>query len=186
MKGVLTIGRLAAETQVPADTIRYYEAVGLLPPAARSAAGFRLYGRAEVRRLQLIKRAKLLGLSLDEIKTLVDQTFTGSCAHLQEELLQRIPVQLAEIERRLGELQALKADLCALQGQLASLDVAEGGAVVAECEYCAVIEGTAGNGSAARVTSVRPVPVAKYAKEEAHHDPGTETSLGSGTAISNG
>ena len=48
---MLTIGRLAAETQLSADTIRYYEAVELLPPPWRSAAGYRLYPRSEVRRL---------------------------------------------------------------------------------------------------------------------------------------
>jgi MerR family copper efflux transcriptional regulator len=142
MKGWLTIGRLAAEAQMPTDTIRYYESVGLLPAPARSAAGYRLYSRAEVRRLQLIKRAKLLGLSLQDIKDLVDQTFRGSCAHLQRELLGRIPAQVAEIERRMAELEALKGALDALQRQLLSLDVTEVQGVVAECPYCPVVEGT--------------------------------------------
>jgi MerR family copper efflux transcriptional regulator len=146
MKGWLTIGRVAAAAQVPTDTIRYYESVGLLPPAARSAAGYRLYQRSEVRRLQLIKRAKLLGLSLSDIKDLVDQTFTDSCAHLQRELLDRIPAQVDEIERRMAELQALKEELYALQAQLVSLDVIGVGAMVAECEYCPCIEGTEGGG----------------------------------------
>jgi len=157
MKGALTIGRLAAEVQVPTDTIRYYESVGLLPAAARSEAGYRLYPRSEVRRLRLIKRAKLLGLSLDDIKSLVDQTFTGSCAHLQGELLERIPAQLAELERRMAELQALKDDLCTLQEQLATLDVADTNAVVAECAYCPVVEGTGTNGPAALVADRRPI-----------------------------
>lgn len=69
MEGRLTIGRLATEAGVPADTIRYYESVGLLPPPARSEAGYRLYPRAELRRLRLIRRAKLLGLSLAECES---------------------------------------------------------------------------------------------------------------------
>lgn len=139
MKGSLTIGRVAAETRVPADTIRYYESVGLLPPPVRSEAGYRLYGRSDVRRLQLIKRAKLLGLSLDEIKQLVDETFTGTCTHLQQRLLARIPAQLAEVERRLSELTALRDDLAALQTQLGGLDIVAG-AVVADCPFCPVVE----------------------------------------------
>ena len=135
MKGQITIGRLAAEAQVSADTIRYYESVGLLPQPARSEAGYRLYSRADLRRLLLITRAKLLGLSLQEIKALVDQTFTGSCEHLQQELLDRIPAQLTEIERRMTELRALKDELHGLQRQLTSLDMVEGQAVVAECEH---------------------------------------------------
>src|SRR5947209_926295 len=98
MKGRLTIGRVSAELQLPTDTIRYYESVGLVPRPARSEAGYRLYSRQDVRRLQLIKRAKLLGLSLDDIKQLVEETFTGSCTHLQQALLARIPAQLAEVE----------------------------------------------------------------------------------------
>ncbi|MER3421658.1 MAG: hypothetical protein C4290_14525 [Chloroflexota bacterium] len=91
MEGYLTIGRLAAEAGLSTDTIRYYEAIGLLPAPARSATGYRLYPRAEVRRLRLIKRAKLLGLPLGEIRNLVEQTYTGSCAHLRQELMHRIP-----------------------------------------------------------------------------------------------
>ena len=146
MKGWLTIGRLAAEAGVSADTIRYYESVGLLPAPARSESGYRLYSRAELRRLQLIKRAKLLGLSLGDIKDLVDQTFTDSCAHLQRELLDRIPVQLDEIERRMADLEALRHELRALERQLNGLDVAEVQGVVGECPYCPVVEGTAAVG----------------------------------------
>jgi DNA-binding transcriptional MerR regulator len=142
MKGLLTIGRLAAAAGVSPDTIRYYESVGLLPPPERSRAGYRLYSRAEVRRLQLIKRAKLLGLSLQDVKELVDQTFTGSCTQLQHELLERIPAQVAEIDRRMAELAALKSELAALQGQLSSIDIADVEAVVAECSFCPIVEST--------------------------------------------
>ncbi len=152
MKGRLTIGRLAAETGVSADTIRYYESVGLLPPPTRSEAGYRLYPRTEVRRLQLIKRAKLLGLSLGDIKDLVDQTFTDSCAHLQRELLARIPVQLEEIERRMAELEALRSELRTVQRQLAGLDASEVQGVVADCPHCPVVEGPVASGDVRVVT----------------------------------
>src|SRR3712207_4050430 len=118
MEGMLTIGRLAAQSHLSADTIRYYEAVGLLPPPSRSAAGYRLYPRSELRRLQLIKQGKLLGLSLLAIKELVEQTFTDSCAHLQERLLERIPTQLAEVDARIAGLQALRQELVTLQEHL--------------------------------------------------------------------
>ena len=144
MEATLTIGRLAAEAGVPADTIRYYESVGLLPAPARSESRYRLYPRAEVRRLRLIKRAKLLGLSLAEIKGLVEQTFSGSCTHLQQELLDRIPAQVAEIERRIAELQALKDQLGALQAHLADLDLRGSHELVAECECCPCIDDAEG------------------------------------------
>ncbi|MGE0538853.1 MAG: MerR family transcriptional regulator [Dehalococcoidia bacterium] len=138
---MLTAGRLAAETQVPTDTIRYYESIGLLPPATRSPVGYRLYPRAEVHWLQLIKRAKLLGLSLPEVKDLVDQTFTESCSHLQQALLERIPHQLADIDRRIAELITLKRELVALQDHLHRLGGSAPGEPDAECEDCACVAG---------------------------------------------
>lgn len=141
MEGYLTIGRLAAEAGLSTDTIRYYEAIGLLPIPARSATGYRLYPRAEVRRLRLIKRAKLLGLPLGEIRNLVEQTYTGSCAHLRQELMHRIPNQIAEIERRIAELRALQDELEALRAHLAGLDARTLDQPVAECEHCPCITG---------------------------------------------
>jgi MerR family transcriptional regulator, copper efflux regulator len=144
MRQQLTIGRLAAAAQVPTDTIRYYESIGLLPPPERSPAGYRLYPRTEVRRLQLIRQAKLLGLSLEDIKDLVDETFTGSCEHLQRELLQRIPAQLSELERRMDGLRTLELELRALENQLTVSDITGAQEMVADCAYCPVVEGTAG------------------------------------------
>lgn len=144
MDGRLTIGRLTAAARVPAQTIRYYEAVGLVPPPARSASGYRLYPRSEVRRLQLIQRAKLLGLSLPAVKELVDRTFTASCAHVQQALLDRIPAQLSEIDRRVAELQALRQELVGMQDQLRRLDSTLPGDPVAACEDCPCVAGTEG------------------------------------------
>lgn len=133
---MLTIGRIAKAAQLPVDTIRYYESLGLLPPAHRSPANYRLYPHTEIRRLQLIKQAKLLGLSLPQVKELVDQTFTDSCAHLQEAMLRRIPKQVADIDQRIAALQALKRDLLALQDRLHRLDGSATGEPVAECHDC--------------------------------------------------
>lgn len=142
---MLRIGQLAAAARVPANTIRYYEAVGLLPQPARSAAGYRLYPRSEVRWLKLVKQAKLLGLSLPEVKDLVDQTFTGTCAHLQRSLLERIPAQVAEVERRIAELHALKQELVAMWDHLRLLDGTRAGDPVVECENCPCVAGMEGN-----------------------------------------
>ena len=141
MDGLLTIGQLAAAAQVSADTIRYYEAVGLLPPPRRRAAGYRLYPPSEVRRLHLVKQGKFLGLSLPAVKELVDQTFTDSCAHLQETLLARIPAQLADVEARIDQLQALRRDLLALQKHLQRLDGTLPADPVVECEHCPCVAG---------------------------------------------
>lgn len=68
----LTIGKVAKIAQVSVDTIRYYEKEGLLNPAQKSGAGYRLYNQDAVRRLNFIKHAQHCGLSLSEIRELLD------------------------------------------------------------------------------------------------------------------
>lgn len=75
----LTIGQLAKKARTNPKTIRYYEEVGLMPKVKRSESGYSLYTEGEVARLQLIRRAKLLGLSLQESKQVVEYAATGQC-----------------------------------------------------------------------------------------------------------
>lgn len=110
MIGLLTVGRLARLTQVSPDTIRYYERIGLLP-ASRSPAGHRRYSPAAVQRLQLIRGAQTLGLTLTEIGELLNADVTGFGLTLEQELLQRLPAQLAEAEQRVAWLRALQDEL---------------------------------------------------------------------------
>src|SRR4051812_2606397 len=67
MSGVMTIGQLAAAADVTPATIRYYEQLGLLPKARRTAAGYREYSAGVVRRLAVIRNAQQFGFSLREI-----------------------------------------------------------------------------------------------------------------------
>lgn len=69
---MLTIGQLAARADMTADAIRFYEREGLLVPAARSAAAYRLYAEDAVRRLGFIRHAQQCGFSLGEIKELLE------------------------------------------------------------------------------------------------------------------
>lgn len=66
----LLIGEVARLTGFPAKTLRYYEEIGLVQPASRTEAGYRLYGQEEVARLEFVRQAKLIGLKLEEIKEL--------------------------------------------------------------------------------------------------------------------
>ncbi len=79
MKAGLTVGELAGELQLNPKTMRYYEEIGLLPEPRRSESGYRLYSRYEMERLRLVKRTKLLGLSLAEIKKIVEYPATPFC-----------------------------------------------------------------------------------------------------------
>src|SRR5205807_7033713 len=69
MADTFSIGKLAAASGVSADTIRYYERLKLLPRPARTAAGYRQYWPAIVRRLALIRNAQRFGFSLREIES---------------------------------------------------------------------------------------------------------------------
>ena len=66
-----TIGKLALQADVTTDTVRYYEKEGLLAPASKTGAGYRLYDEDAVRRLRFIKQAQQCGFSLTEIRELL-------------------------------------------------------------------------------------------------------------------
>lgn len=68
----ITIGELSAQTGVNIETVRYYERIGLIPPAQRSSGGRRMFGSSDVQRLTFIRRARQLGFATDEIRSLLD------------------------------------------------------------------------------------------------------------------
>ncbi len=69
--GRIAIGALSKRTGTNIETIRYYERVRLLPAPARSSGGYRLYGTGHLKRLSFIRRARALGFSLAEVRTLL-------------------------------------------------------------------------------------------------------------------
>jgi MerR family transcriptional regulator, copper efflux regulator len=75
----LRIGELARLSGVPARTIRYYEAIGLLPCPERDANGYRRYDEATLDRLAFVKRAKEFGFTLEAIKDILDASAAGRC-----------------------------------------------------------------------------------------------------------
>lgn len=106
MQGRLKISELARRTGITAKAIRFYEAAGVLPPPARGANGYRLYGSEAVDMLRFIKRAQGLGLTLAEIKEIVAIRQGGRppCRHVYR-LLQD---KAAELDRKLRDLVALR------------------------------------------------------------------------------
>jgi DNA-binding transcriptional MerR regulator len=108
----LTISALADQVGLSADTVRYYERVGLLPEPARSAAGYRLYDEAAVGRLRLIKGAQRAGLRLREIGELLQVADRGQCPCGHTETLLR--ERLGEVRAELARLRALETELSRL------------------------------------------------------------------------
>ena len=79
-----SIGKLARLTGCNVETVRYYERVGMLPPAPRTAGGHRQYDDGHRRRLAFIRRSRELGFTLDKIRTLLALADKGrSCGEIR-------------------------------------------------------------------------------------------------------
>ncbi len=102
-----TIGQTAAEVGVATSTLRYYERQGLLSPAGRSRAGYRLYNANAVTQLRFIRSAQSVGFSLENIKALLALDERTSCRQVQVMIEER----LAEIARRIAELKSVQGTL---------------------------------------------------------------------------
>jgi MerR family transcriptional regulator, copper efflux regulator len=71
MVGVVHIGKAAKLAGVSVDTIRFYQRLGLIKSAGRSAGGYRLYDGEQIRDLSLVRHAQQSGFSLTEVKELL-------------------------------------------------------------------------------------------------------------------
>jgi DNA-binding transcriptional MerR regulator len=143
----LTIGRLGARAAIEPKTLRYYDRVGLVRPAARTAAGYRLYGEDAVNRLRFIRRAKALRMSLADIRRIFAVRDDGAapCRHV----LALVERNLAAVGEQLTELERLRADLCRFH-RLLREKVPPEGAKADDCPCFALIqqfEMTPGRGS---------------------------------------
>jgi len=114
MNARMRIGDLAKQAQVTARTIRYYEGIGLLPPGEREGSGQHYYTAQTVARLRKIDQLKMLGLSLDEIGSVIDLYFADpSGKRPKGKVLAILRRHLAEVDRKIGDLRQLRADLLA-------------------------------------------------------------------------
>lgn len=112
----MTIGTLARRLGLNTRTIRYYERVGLIPPAPRSEGGYRLYTPVDDDRIRFIKSAQRLGLTLGEIKeTLAFRERGERPCHYVAGLIDE---RLSEVNQRLRELQAFKRELSQLRDRM--------------------------------------------------------------------
>ena len=120
----LTVSKLAARVGLTADTIRYYERAGLLPPPDRTQSGYRAYEDDAAERLRFIKGAQRIGLRLQEIKELLDIRDRGlcPCGHTEDLLRRRV----SEFEAEITGLQETKADLIAFTKRFNAIECPEG------------------------------------------------------------
>jgi MerR family Zn(II)-responsive transcriptional regulator of zntA len=111
------IGKLAREAGVTPDTVRYYEKEGLLAPARKSDAGYRLYDEDAARRLRFIRQAQQCGFSLSEIRELL--TLKNSNAACCKDVKSVAIVKKLQLEHKIRALQAMSG---ALSGLIAICD----------------------------------------------------------------
>jgi MerR family transcriptional regulator, copper efflux regulator len=105
----LTIGEVARQTGMPSKTIRYYEEIRLIEPAARADNGYRVYDQRSVETLRFVKRARDLGFSIDEVSGLLAlwRDTDRRSADVKALALDHI----ARVERKIAELQSLRRSL---------------------------------------------------------------------------
>lgn len=125
---IYTIGQLSKKTQCKIPTIRYYEEIGLLDKAMRSAGNQRQYTSSQCQRLHFIRHSRALGFSLDEIKQLIHlQDCKRHDPHQAHQVAQH---HLTDVRRRIEQLKALEVEL------LTMIDNCEG----EDAEDCLVLK----------------------------------------------
>ena len=108
----MRIGDLTERAEVTPRTVRYYESIGLLPPGEREGHGHSYYTEETLARLRKIDQLKKLGLSLDEIRDVIDLYFTDpSGIQPKQKVLTILRQHLAEADQKIGALQQFRADL---------------------------------------------------------------------------
>jgi Hg(II)-responsive transcriptional regulator len=107
-----TIGELAKRAGINAQTVRYYERRRMMSPNSRSAAGYRFYTSAELKRVLFIKNAQELGFTLKEIQELLDlrTRSSRSCTTVRK----RAEAKLKSVQSRIATLQMLERVLLGL------------------------------------------------------------------------
>lgn len=135
----MNIGAAAKASGVSAKMIRHYESVGLLPPASRTDAGYRLYGEKDIRTLQFIRRSRDLGFSIEEIRSLVSLWQDKTRPSREVKAVARRHLDF--LDRKLEELQSMKNALSHL------VDCCHGD----ERPDCPILDNLAGAGNLTRM-----------------------------------
>lgn len=107
---LLKVGEVGERTGLSRKALRHYESLGLVEPAVRTESGYRLYDEEALRRIELVRRAKTLGLSLSEAKEFL-HVADGCCGDNHPALAELVEGKLEETARQMAELQSLRGNL---------------------------------------------------------------------------
>ena len=110
-RGYYNIGEAAAASGVSAKMIRHYESIGVIPPADRTFANYRIYSQQDVHTLQFVRRARALGFSMKQIQTLIglwqQQRPSKDVKRLALEHVHELEVKIREMEAMKRTLETL-------------------------------------------------------------------------------
>jgi len=117
----ISIGELAKKLEMSQRTIRYYEEIGLLNSVKRLEGGRRVYTEDDLRRLKLIKRLKMLGLTLSDMQELeAIWTIEKSNEKVLHRLLELLQHHLKMLEERIADLDILRTEIIEYQERIRS------------------------------------------------------------------
>jgi MerR family transcriptional regulator, repressor of the yfmOP operon len=118
---VISIGALAKKLEMSQRTIRYYEEIGLLNSIKRIEGGRRVYTDADLRRLKLIKRLKIMGMTLSEMQELEAMwTIEKSNEKVLKRLLELLENHLKRLDDRIADLDILRHEITEYQARIHS------------------------------------------------------------------
>ena len=123
MSTTFTIGELAHQTGTKAETIRYYEKIGLLGAPMRSAGNYRVYSEADAQRLRFVRRTRELGFSIEQIRELMAFSSHGKsdCSTVDNVVNSHVE----DIEGKIRDLQALRNELARMISSCPGGNIAE-------------------------------------------------------------
>lgn len=110
MDDYMTIGKAARLINVNPRTLRFYEQIGLVYPSNHSEGGYRLYSLQDIEKLKFIIRAKKIGLTLDEIKSILSLTKEGLCLSVKQRVGEMLALKICDIDNQIDELLELKKE----------------------------------------------------------------------------
>jgi len=117
----ISIGELAKKLEMSQRTIRYYEEIGLLNSVKRLEGGRRIYTDTDLRRLKLIKRLKMLGLTLSDMQELeAIWTIEKSSEKVLNRLLELLESHLKMVEDRIADMDILRNEIIEYQERIRS------------------------------------------------------------------
>jgi Cu(I)-responsive transcriptional regulator len=119
----MNIGELAHAADTKTETIRYYERIGLLPAPPRTTGNYRTYSATDVRRLTFTRRARNLGFSIEQVRTLLDLADQKQQSCEAVDAIAR--EHLVDVKRKLADLSALRHELNSMIKQCRHGTIAE-------------------------------------------------------------